>query len=48
MKVGIVGTGNMGSKYIKKFEILGYDTVLIDKDVSKLDRYPEQKKNTQI
>ncbi len=44
MKVGIVGTGNMGSKYIKKFEILGYDTVLIDKDVSKLDRYPEHKK----
>jgi len=39
LKVGIVGTGNMGSKYIKKFELLGFDTVLIDKDQSRLKNF---------
>ncbi|MBK3333169.1 Gfo/Idh/MocA family oxidoreductase [Persephonella atlantica] len=49
MKVGIVGTGNMGSKYIKKFEVLGYDAVLIDLDASKLSQYPERfNKYTQL
>ncbi|ACO03439.1 MAG TPA: gfo/Idh/MocA family oxidoreductase [Persephonella sp.] len=49
MRVGIVGTGNMGSKYIKKFEILGYDAVLIDKEQSRLKDFPERfKKYTDI
>jgi len=42
LKVGIVGTGNMGSKYIKKFDLLGLDAVLIDLDSKKLAEYPEK------
>ena len=42
MKVGIVGTGNMGSKYIKKFDLLGLDAVLIDIDSKKLAEYPDK------
>ena len=42
MKVGIVGTGNMGSKYIKKFDLLGLDAVLIDVDSKKLEEYPDK------
>ncbi|SNZ07130.1 Predicted dehydrogenase [Persephonella hydrogeniphila] len=49
MKVGIVGTGNMGSKYINKFDNLGYDTVLIDIDTDRLKSYPDRyKKYTDI
>ncbi|RMD45171.1 MAG: gfo/Idh/MocA family oxidoreductase [Aquificota bacterium] len=49
MKVGIVGIGNMGSKYIKKFDILGFDAVLIDKSQSQLSKYPDKhKKYTDI
>ncbi|NPA16231.1 Gfo/Idh/MocA family protein [Persephonella sp.] len=49
MKVGIVGTGNMGSKYINKFDILGYDTVLIDIDENRLSKFPEKfKKYTDL
>ncbi|MDQ7056443.1 MAG: Gfo/Idh/MocA family oxidoreductase [Persephonella sp.] len=49
MKAAIVGTGNMGSKYVKKFEVLGLDAVLIDLDASKLSPYPEKfKKYTDI
>ncbi len=42
MKVGIVGTGNMGSKYIKKFDLLGLEAVLIDLDSKKLAEYPDK------
>ncbi|WP_457625505.1 Gfo/Idh/MocA family protein [Persephonella sp.] len=42
MKIGIVGTGNMGSKYIKKFDSLGYDAVLIDIDPDRLKPYPDR------
>ena len=49
MKVGIVGTGNMGSKYINKFDILGFDAVLIDKEQSQLAKFPEKfKKYTDL
>lgn len=41
MKVGIVGIGNMGSKYINKFKELGLDYVLIDSDVGKFEKFPE-------
>lgn len=42
MKVGIVGIGNMGSKYINKFDELGLDYVLIDSDSSKFENFPQQ------
>ncbi|WP_456402192.1 Gfo/Idh/MocA family protein [Persephonella sp.] len=49
MKVGIVGTGNMGSKYIKKFDLLGYEGVLIDKDPERLKVFPDRfKKYTDL
>ncbi len=49
MKVGIVGTGNMGSHYVKKFDILGLDAVLIDKDPGQLKRHPDKfKKYTDL
>ncbi len=49
MKVGIVGIGNMGSKYIKKFDILGFETVLIDKSQTQLSKYSDKyKKYTDI
>ncbi len=41
-KVGIVGTGRMGSKYINKFDILGYDAFLIDKEESQLEKFPDK------
>ncbi len=41
-KVGIVGTGRMGSKYISKFDILGYDAFLIDKEYSQLEKFPDK------
>ncbi|NPA13088.1 MAG: Gfo/Idh/MocA family oxidoreductase [Aquificae bacterium] len=44
MKVAIVGTGNMGSKYIKKFEIMGLDPILIDIDENQLSQYPDSLK----
>ncbi len=49
MKVGIVGIGNMGSHYVKKFDLLGYDAVLIDKDAKRLEKHPDKfKKYTDI
>ncbi len=42
MKVAMVGVGNMGSKYINKFDSLGLDTVLIDKDQHKLAKFPNK------
>lgn len=39
MKVGIVGIGNMGSKYINKFNELGLDYVLIDSDIGKFEKF---------
>jgi len=49
LKVGIVGTGNMGSKYISKFDILGYDAVLIDIDQNRLSKFPNKfKKYTDL
>jgi predicted dehydrogenase len=41
MKVGIVGIGNMGSKYINKFKELGLDYVLIDSQASQFEKYSE-------
>ncbi len=41
-KVGIVGTGRMGSKYISKFDILGYDAFLVDKEKSQLEQFPDK------
>lgn len=41
MKVAIVGVGNMGSKYVNKFNELQLDYVLIDSDIQKLNQYPE-------
>lgn len=41
MKVGIVGIGNMGSKYVNKFRELGLDYVLIDSDRGKFENFPE-------
>lgn len=41
MKVGIVGIGNMGSKYVNKFRELGLDYVLIDTQASQFEKYPE-------
>ncbi len=49
MRIGIVGTGNMGSHYVKKADILGYDTVLIDKDENQLKKHPDRfKKYTDL
>ncbi len=49
MKVGIVGTGNMGSHYVKKFDLLGYDAVLIDKESERLRKHPDKfKKYTDL
>ncbi len=49
MKIGIVGTGNMGSHYVKKFDILGYDAVLIDKDEKQLKKHSDKfKKYTDL
>ncbi|NPA53219.1 MAG: Gfo/Idh/MocA family oxidoreductase [Aquificae bacterium] len=42
MKVGIVGTGNMGSHYVRKFDILGYEAVLIDKDAERLKKFSDK------
>ncbi|WP_297890255.1 Gfo/Idh/MocA family oxidoreductase [Sulfurihydrogenibium sp.] len=41
MKVGIVGIGNMGSKYVNKFKELGLNYVLIDSQASQFEKYPE-------
>ncbi|NPA51884.1 MAG: Gfo/Idh/MocA family oxidoreductase [Aquificae bacterium] len=41
-KVGIVGTGRMGSKYINKFDILGYDAFLVDKEKTQLEQFPSK------
>lgn len=41
MKVGIVGVGNMGSKYVNKFKELGLEYVLIDSDPVKFANFPE-------
>lgn len=41
MKVGIVGIGNMGSKYVNKFRELGLDYVLIDSDSVRFANFPE-------
>ncbi|MDM7272999.1 Gfo/Idh/MocA family protein [Sulfurihydrogenibium azorense] len=41
MKVGIVGIGNMGSKYVNKFRELNLDYVLIDSNQSQFEKYPE-------
>lgn len=49
MKIGIVGTGNMGSHYVRKCDILGYDAVLIDKEESQLKKHPDKfKKYTDL
>jgi len=42
MKVAIIGVGNMGSKYIKKFDLLNLDAVLVDRDVKKLEKFPKK------
>ncbi len=42
MKIGIVGTGNMGSKYVNKFDTLGLDAVLIDLDAKRLAEFPDK------
>jgi predicted dehydrogenase len=42
VKVAIIGTGNMGSKYVKKFDLLGIDAVLIDRDQKKLEKFPKK------
>lgn len=41
LKVGIVGIGNMGSKYINKFNELGLNYVLVDSDSSKFEKFPQ-------
>jgi predicted dehydrogenase len=41
LKVGIVGIGNMGSKYVNKFRELNLDYVLIDSNQSQFEKYPE-------
>jgi len=49
LKVGIAGTGNMGSKYINKFNLLDFDTVLIDIDTDRLSKFPDRfKKYTDL
>ncbi len=49
MKVGLVGVGNMGSKYVNKFNELMLDYVLVDSDIQKLNHYPPNiKKFTNI
>ena len=47
MKVGIVGVGNMGSKYVNKFKELDLDYVLIDSDPQQLSKYPDNVKKYQ-
>jgi predicted dehydrogenase len=42
MKVAIIGLGNMGSKYVNKFDILNLDAVLIDRDLKKLEKFPKK------
>jgi predicted dehydrogenase len=39
LKVGLVGTGNMGRHYANKFKLLGFDTTLIDIDSEKLKNF---------
>lgn len=41
LKVAIVGIGNMGSKYVNKFKELGLNYVLIDNDIGKFEKFPE-------
>lgn len=41
LKVGIVGIGNMGSKYVNKFRELSLEYVLIDSDVLRFENFPE-------
>lgn len=49
MKVGIVGIGNMGRHYAKKFKILGYEAVLIDLNEKLLSKYDSSyKKYTDV
>ncbi len=49
MKVGIVGIGNMGRHYARKFKILGYEAVLIDLNEELLKKYDEYyKKYTDV
>jgi len=41
VKVGIVGIGNMGSKYVNKFRELNIPYVLIDTEAKQFEKYPE-------
>ncbi len=47
MKVGIVGIGNMGSKYVNKFKELNLDYVLIDSNPEQLSKFPDDVKKFQ-
>jgi len=42
MKIAIIGTGNMGSKYINKFDLLNLDAVLVDRDPKRLEKFPKK------
>ena len=49
MKVAVIGVGNMGSKYVKKLDLMNIDTILIDKDQNKLKNQPDKfKKYTDL
>jgi len=49
LKVAVIGVGNMGSKYVKKLDLLNIDTILIDKDQNKLKEQPDKfKKYTDL
>jgi len=49
LKVAVIGVGNMGSKYVKKLDMLNIDTVLIDKEQERLKNQPEKfKKYTDL
>jgi predicted dehydrogenase len=47
LKVGIVGIGNMGSKYVNKFKELNLDYVLIDSNPEQLSKFPDDVKKFQ-
>ena len=49
MKVAVVGVGNMGSKYVKKLDLMNIDIILIDRDQNKLKEQPSKfKKYTDL
>lgn len=49
MKVAVIGVGNMGSKYVRKLDLLNIDTILIDRDQNRLKEQPDKfKKYTDL